>query len=325
MNNSNKALDILVDKFKYMLEEFRRSLKFDKTFKTTIWGKNSDGTYQISYMNQKYNVPNLSGINLQLGQSVWVTIPSGIFRNMYISDAKGTIASSGTSEETSQEVIDHMNDSTIHVTQTDKNLWNSLADKVEDLLYKKIAINSFTISPALAQFGTTVTQVQLKWGFNNIPETLTLNDVTYDVTSTGDTLTDLNITSDTSYVLKATDERDATATSTKTLQFCNYVMYGTATVDTGGNLTIVSSNDKLSLKHLTSFTVTASTNEYIFYAVPSRLGTAYFSCGGFDGGVTLFKTQSQLFNGSTYVENYDYYLSDNHSLGTQTISVRTSK
>ena len=36
-------------------------------------------------MNQKYNVPNGLGVDLQAGQSVWVTIPSGIFRNMFIS------------------------------------------------------------------------------------------------------------------------------------------------------------------------------------------------------------------------------------------------
>lgn len=82
--NNNKALDVLVDKFKYMLEEFRRSLKFDKTFKSTVWGKNADGTYVIGYKNQKYNVYNSLGTELNLGQSVWVKIPSGVFRYMHI-------------------------------------------------------------------------------------------------------------------------------------------------------------------------------------------------------------------------------------------------
>ena len=67
-----------------ILNERLKKLKYDKTFKSTIWGINSDGTYQISYMNQIYNVPNALGTDLQLGQSVWVKIPSGIFREMHI-------------------------------------------------------------------------------------------------------------------------------------------------------------------------------------------------------------------------------------------------
>ena len=67
-----------------ILNERLKKLKYDKTFKSTIWGINSDGTYQISYMNQLYNIPNALGTDLQLGQSVWVKIPSGIFREMHI-------------------------------------------------------------------------------------------------------------------------------------------------------------------------------------------------------------------------------------------------
>lgn len=81
MNNTNnnilKAIEIMID-------QKNQKLKYDKTFKSTIWGKNEDGTYQISYMNQLYNVYNALGTDLELGQSVWVKIPSGIFRNMHI-------------------------------------------------------------------------------------------------------------------------------------------------------------------------------------------------------------------------------------------------
>lgn len=59
-------------------------LKFDKTFQSTIWDKKADGMYTVSYMGNKYNVPNALGTELKLGQSVWVKIPNGIFRNMHI-------------------------------------------------------------------------------------------------------------------------------------------------------------------------------------------------------------------------------------------------
>lgn len=59
----------------------------DSTFKSTIWKINSDNTYSISYKNKLYDVPNATAITLSLGQTVFVTIPSGIFRNIYISGA----------------------------------------------------------------------------------------------------------------------------------------------------------------------------------------------------------------------------------------------
>ena len=83
-DENNKAIDLLVNKIVSIVENKNQKLKYDKTFKSTIWCKNEDGTYQISYMNQLYNVYNALGTDLELGQSVWVKIPSGIFRNMHI-------------------------------------------------------------------------------------------------------------------------------------------------------------------------------------------------------------------------------------------------
>ena len=83
-DENTKAIDLLVNKIVSIVENKNQKLKYDKTFKSTIWGKNEDGTYKISYMNQLYNVYNALGTDLELGQSVWVKIPSGIFRNMHI-------------------------------------------------------------------------------------------------------------------------------------------------------------------------------------------------------------------------------------------------
>lgn len=67
-----------------MLDAKVKNLNYDKTFKGTIWGKNDDGTYKINYLGQQYNVRNALGTDLQPGQSVWIKIPGGIFRNMHI-------------------------------------------------------------------------------------------------------------------------------------------------------------------------------------------------------------------------------------------------
>lgn len=94
MDIHSKALDVLIQKIVAIIDSKIANLKFDTTFTTTVWNKNDDGTYQITYMGQKYNVPNISGIPLTTGQTVWVTIPKGVFRNMYICGAKKEIHSS---------------------------------------------------------------------------------------------------------------------------------------------------------------------------------------------------------------------------------------
>lgn len=82
--NSKSSILNLWNKISNMVDEKLSQYKADHTFKSVVWGKNSDGTYQISYLGQKYNVPNALGTELNLGQSVWVKIPNGIFRHMHI-------------------------------------------------------------------------------------------------------------------------------------------------------------------------------------------------------------------------------------------------
>lgn len=83
-NENNTALDALIKKFISIVEEKTQKLKYDKTFKSRICEVNTNGTYKIVYMNQLYDVPNALGMDLEIGQSVWVKIPSGIFREMHI-------------------------------------------------------------------------------------------------------------------------------------------------------------------------------------------------------------------------------------------------
>ena len=82
--NENNSILLFWSKISNLIDEKTSKLKFDKTFKATIWKINTDGTYQINYKGQIYSVPNALGTTLSLGQSVWVKIPSGIFRNMHI-------------------------------------------------------------------------------------------------------------------------------------------------------------------------------------------------------------------------------------------------
>lgn len=89
MNENNKAIDMLVDKIVSVTESKTQNLKYDKTFQSTVWKVNPNGTYGINYLGQIYNVKNTSGFALTKGQKVWVKIPSGIFRNMIITGVSG--------------------------------------------------------------------------------------------------------------------------------------------------------------------------------------------------------------------------------------------
>ena len=103
--DNSKAVDVLINKVVSIVEAKMKRLKYDETFKSTVWKINDDGTYAISYKGQLYNVPNATKSPLTEGQSVWVKIPSGIFRNMYIDGlGKGNISS------TPQDIDDVVNE-----------------------------------------------------------------------------------------------------------------------------------------------------------------------------------------------------------------------
>jgi hypothetical protein len=113
-----------------------------------------------------------------------------------------------------------------------------------------------------------------------------------------------------------------TATSDITLTFVNNVYYGVNT-STSANITTIlagSSSTVLSNSKARTFTVNAGTNEYIYYSYPSRLGTATFTVGGFEGGFSLISTESHT-NSLGFNENYYVYRSDNKSLGSTTVVV----
>lgn len=104
MSNRNTILN-LMSEFSKVVDKKLSAFKCDTTFKSTVWKINDDGTYAISYKGQLYNVPNATKSPLTEGQSVWVKIPSGIFRNMYIDGlGKGNISS------TPQDIDDVVNE-----------------------------------------------------------------------------------------------------------------------------------------------------------------------------------------------------------------------
>lgn len=92
----------------------------------------------------------------------------------------------------------------------------------------------------------------------------------------------------------------------------NTALDGTGLIGLGGSA--------LSTGRSRSFSVTAGSGEYIYYAYPTSYGTATFTVGGFAGGFSLLGTYSHT-NANSFVENYYIYRSDNPNLGTTTVVV----
>jgi hypothetical protein len=80
-------------------------------------------------------------------------------------------------------------------------------------------------------------------------------------------------------------------------------------------------NNVLSNSYSQVFTVNATSNEYIYLAIPSSFGSPTFSVGSLEGGFRLFQSNISITNSYGVTILYDLWKSDNHSLGTTTVNV----
>lgn len=206
-----------------------------------------------------------------------------------------------------------------------------------DLLYEAITIPSFAISSLTSsgtggtftkspvELGTTVTSVTLTWDTSKTPSSLTLDGVSIDVSKKFHTYSDLSLTSNKTYTLKATDERNAEASKNATLTFCNRVCYGVSeaptTIDSNfvmslGTKTLATSRTNNSVKY------NAGDGQFLWYCVPTRLGACTFTDveTGLGAGLSLVETIN-VTNASGYTESYYVYKSDYAGLGSLTVKV----
>lgn len=210
--------------------------------------------------------------------------------------------------------------------------------KIDDLMYDEIKISSFSNTKSTNEKGSVITgSLNLTWALNKNPESLVLSrngsEEVLDVNSRSKELileSDSKnpmldaISANTSFTLKATDEREAVATRTTTISFVNGVYHGVAEIASADDITndfILALNRELRSNRTKSFTVNAEANQKIVYAFPSSYGTPTFNVGGFDGGFVLAKT-FDFTNASGYTESYDVWTSVNSGLGNTTVTVK---
>ena len=201
-----------------------------------------------------------------------------------------------------------------------------------DVVYTPVSISTFTINPTAVEMGSTITSITYSFDINKVPTTLTLDgtSITPRASATNQTLGSLSVTSNKTFTLTATDSGSSsfapkTVSKTATLSFLNNRYYGVKaipqTIDSAFILGL--GNKELASSKAKTFSVNAGSSGngiYIWYAVPTRLGTCKFTVGGFEGGFEPAQTVS-VTNSSGYTEDYYVYRSTQDGLGTTEVVV----
>lgn len=194
---------------------------------------------------------------------------------------------------------------------------------IADLQYVPIEITALSNDVGTVELGTKVSQVTISWSLNKDPVSQYLDGVEVDAALRSKTLTGLSIVEDTSFTVKAMDEREAADQTSTKITFLNGVYFGTLDNDAqieSLSAMILSLTRKLQSSRVLTFTANAGANDRIVYALPARYGTPTFQVGGFTGGFSLVIT-TDFSNAADYTESYQIWVSENLGLGSTTVTV----
>lgn len=180
-------------------------------------------------------------------------------------------------------------------------------------------ITSFTNNKKINEKGSTITSIVFTWKNNATLTSLSLDTTTLTPSLTTYTLTE-TITDNRTFKLNAAKNKE-TLTLQTSISFINGLYYGVSSSFSLDSSSVLTLTKKLQSTKNTTFTVDPTTNEYIYYAIPSSYGTPTFFVGGFEGGFTEYGTLN-FTNTFSYSEQYVVYKSDNSNLGHTTVTVQ---
>ena len=216
-----------------------------------------------------------------------VTIPTG--KKFIFTDAATNQGGTVALENLARQILLNLTTQTFELDQGTKTLPDALNELNRDLKYIPIEILAFSNNIGVAEKGSTLNELTLKWQLNKDPETILMNgQVRADLkTLRSLTLKDMALTADKTFMLQVTDEKRKTAQKNTSVVFQNGVYYGVSEIPEEVNNTfILSLSRSLQGSRTKTFSTTSTEDQYIWYAFPSRYGTPVFSVGGFDGGFT---------------------------------------
>lgn len=313
-----------------------RAIQLAMKSKSTGGGTESSGGGTTNY-NDLENKPQIEGIELigdktadELGLQLKIAkvIDKGVaFENPVIASKIITQEVEAENLYTNDEIDDMFVKQEAGKGLSENDFTDEYRQLIDDLAYTAIAFVSASATNATNEIGSTVTETVITWSFNKKPKTQTIkfgSEVAevLDKSIRSKTYSGKTITSNTSIVITATDERDAQASRTLNITFQPRAYWGVAQ-----NKEIYDSADILALSGsaLTStrtrnINVNAGEGEHIIYAIPSKFGTPTFKINGFEGGFVKVGTIN-FTNASGYSQNYDVYKSVNPNLGSTQVVV----
>ena len=313
-----------------------RAIQLAMKSKSTGGGTESSGGGTINY-NDLENKPQIEGIELigdktadELGLQLKIaeeTDEGIVFEDSVITSKVITQEVEAENLYTNDEIDDMFVKQEDGKGLSENDFTDEYRQLIDDLAYTAIAFASASATNATNEIGSTVTETVITWSFNKEPKTQTIkfgSEVAevLDKSIRSKTYSGKTITSNTSIVITATDERDAQASRTLNITFQPRAYWGVAQ-----NKEIYDSADILALSEsaLTNtrtrnINVNAGEGEHIIYAIPSNFGTPTFKINGFEGGFVKVGTIN-FTNASGYSQNYDVYKSVNPNLGSTQVVV----
>lgn len=191
-------------------------------------------------------------------------------------------------------------------------------EALDELLYVDLSINLTSNTQATLEMGTTVNSVIFNWSynknvvsqkFNNSPLEVSLRTYTYNS----------SFNNNKTFKLEANDGKKDFSKSIS-FNFLNGRYWGVSNSNIYNSDFIKALSKELSSSKSKTFTVNCGEGQFIFYCVPTRLGSCSFKVGGFEGGFNKVDT-IDFVNASGFTESYDIYKSTNSNLGNTTVVV----
>lgn len=199
--------------------------------------------------------------------------------------------------------------------------------KIDDLMYVKIAINSLTATNNNNEIGSTVTASDITWALNKEPSTQSIKfgseaSETLDKTVRKKTYTGKSIKSNTNITLTVSDERNATVSKSVGISFMPKVYWGKTSKSSLTSEDILElEGSALATSRGRTITVNAGAGEKIVYVIPSSFGNPIFNIGGFEGGFIKAHTLEHT-NASGHTQTYVVCMSVNAGLGSTTVIIK---
>ena len=196
------------------------------------------------------------------------------------------------------------------------------------------AISLFTPGISVVEIGQTLTSPLFLASYTEAPKNVKLYDevhttevdITLPATSFNSSYTFQRTIQDiVTFTIKATSVEDKVLTRSANIAWFPQVFWGAGVLPAmaGQYPDFVSalSNSALTNTKSRTFTVTAASNQKIYYAYPDNFGEATFEVGGFVGGFKLVASNVDITNEYGITIRYRLYESDNPGLGTINIRV----